>query len=122
MVRTLRLSPSHSTRPRRRKNGLILANGGVLTYQHAICLSTHPRSMKSPEYPAKNPLSERITNIPIPELAVEEEIEGEAVIEVLYTFFSLLPFFLHPLIFSFTFFPSPHVSLLFFLTLKWEDG
>lgn len=25
-------------------NGLILANGGVLTYQHVVCLSTQPRS------------------------------------------------------------------------------
>lgn len=25
------------------RHGLILANGGILTYQHALCLSTAPR-------------------------------------------------------------------------------
>lgn len=61
------------------QNGLILANGGVLTYQHAICLSTHPRRDDAP-YPDTNPLPSHITDIPVPRIA--ERAEGEAVIEV----------------------------------------
>lgn len=30
------------------QNGLVLANGGVLSWQHAICLSAQPRSDNSP--------------------------------------------------------------------------
>ena len=63
----------------KRKHGLILANGGVATYQHVVCLSTQPRKDGS-AYPAKNPLPEVITNIPVPK--IEENPEGESVIEV----------------------------------------
>ena len=62
------------------QNGLILANGGVLTYQHAICLSTRPRRDGS-AYPDKNPLPSHVTDIPIPKITVQAE-EGEAIIEV----------------------------------------
>lgn len=56
--------------------GLILANGGVATYQHAVVLSASPR--KTP-YPAKNPLPPVITDVEIP--ALEAVAEGDAVIE-----------------------------------------
>lgn len=71
MVRELRRGPGH--------NGLILANGGVLTYQHAICLSTRPRRDGS-AYPDKNPLPSHVTDISIPKITVQAE-EGEALIE-----------------------------------------
>jgi hypothetical protein len=60
----------------RGKYGLILANGGFLTYQHVICLSTSPR--KKP-YPEKNPLPDYITDVPAPKVA--ERPRGDAVIE-----------------------------------------
>ncbi|RMZ90602.1 hypothetical protein DV736_g2164, partial [Chaetothyriales sp. CBS 134916] len=62
----------------RGKNGLILANGGNLTYQFVICLSSQPRKDGAP-YPKTNPLPETITNVPVP--SIEENPEGEAIIE-----------------------------------------
>ena len=59
--------------------GLILANGGVLTYQHALCLSTGPRRRGS-AYPEMNPLPSHMTDIPAPEVTIHAE--GEAVVEV----------------------------------------
>ena len=61
------------------QNGLILANGGVLTYQHALCLSTRPRRDGS-AYPNQNSLPSHLTDILVP--AVTARAEGEAVIEV----------------------------------------
>ncbi|KAM5475203.1 hypothetical protein MauCBS54593_001679 [Microsporum audouinii] len=58
--------------------GLILANGGVLTYQHAICLSSIPRKDGAP-YPVENPLPEEVTDVAIP--VVDAQAEGEAIIE-----------------------------------------
>jgi hypothetical protein len=72
-------------RAKKGKNGLILANGGVLSYQHVICLSSQPRKGG---YPDRNPLPEVITDIPVPE--IEGKPEGEAIIEVSCLFF-LLP-------------------------------
>jgi hypothetical protein len=63
----------------RGSNGLVLANGGVVTYQHAICLSSQPRRNGSP-YPDTNPLPEVITDVPVP--PVDEQAEGEATVEV----------------------------------------
>lgn len=63
----------------RGKHGLVLANGGVVTYQYAVCLSTRPRKDGSP-YPAKNPLPDVIKTVPVPQ--IEEHPSGEAVIEV----------------------------------------
>jgi hypothetical protein len=37
------------------QRGLVLANGGVLSHQHAVCLSSQPRKGKD-VYPKKNPL------------------------------------------------------------------
>ncbi|QDS69096.1 hypothetical protein FKW77_010182 [Venturia effusa] len=63
-------------RTQRANTGLILANGGVLSYQHCIVLSSHaPRT----PYPVKTPLPETITDIPVP--PIEGQPEGEAVIE-----------------------------------------
>ena len=63
--------------------GLILANGGVLSYQHAVCLSRRPRSGDSP-YPETNPLAagEKIERKRIEVPVVEIECEGKAVVEV----------------------------------------
>ena len=61
------------------RNGLILANGGVLTYQHALCLSSRPRRDGS-AYPNRDPLPSHLTDIPVP--AVTAHAEGEAVVEV----------------------------------------
>ena len=60
-------------------NGLILANGGVLTYQHAMCLSTQPRG-DGCGYPKANPLTEYVGYLSIP--SVTTEAEGISVIEV----------------------------------------
>jgi hypothetical protein len=60
------------------RNGLILANGGVLSYQHAICLSSLPPRNGSP-YPNGNGL-EHVEPDPIP--PVDFEVEGPATIEV----------------------------------------
>ena len=58
--------------------GLVLASGGVVTYQHAICLSSQPRRDGSP-YPDTNALPEVITDVPVP--PVDEQAEGEATVE-----------------------------------------
>lgn len=63
------------------RTGLILANGGVLSYQHCIILSSQPRKTA---YPDKSPLPEIITDIPVP--IIEGKPEGEAVIEVTQPF------------------------------------
>ncbi|TGO49400.1 hypothetical protein BCON_0211g00170 [Botryotinia convoluta] len=43
-------------------NGLILANGGVLTYQHVVCLSTQPRSDGN-EYQDENPCPKIVQSV-----------------------------------------------------------
>ena len=66
-----------------RTTGLILANGGVLTYQHAVCLSSSPRKDGSP-YPSANPLPAGpppLESSP----AIKAEAEGLATIEVRLT-------------------------------------
>jgi hypothetical protein len=59
------------------RNGLVLANGGMVTYQYVVCLSNRPRT--SP-YPDRNPLPDLLDEAPIP--TVDEKAEGEATIEV----------------------------------------
>jgi hypothetical protein len=71
MVRYLRNRPG--------QHGLILANGGVLTYQHVVCLSKSPPP-RHQSYPERNPLPEYITEVPTPR--IESNPEGPAVIEV----------------------------------------
>lgn len=63
------------------RTGLILANGGVMSYQHVICLSTTGRRDGS-AYPAEDPLPEMVTDLPVP--AIDAKVEGneEATIEV----------------------------------------
>lgn len=60
----------------RAKKGLILANGGVATYQHAVVLSASPRR---DAYPTKNPLPSMITDVEVPSL--KAVAEGDAVVE-----------------------------------------
>lgn len=59
------------------RTGLILANGGVATYQHVVCLSTQPRTAP---YPKENPLPPILNDEPVP--TIDEKAEGEATIEV----------------------------------------
>ena len=61
------------------KNGLVLANGGVATYQAAVCLSSSPRRDGLP-YPTANPLPAIITDVQVP--PVDVKAEGDAIIEV----------------------------------------
>ena len=61
------------------KAGLVLANGGVATYQAVVCLSSSPRRDGLP-YPDTNPLPEMTTDVQTP--PVDEKAEGDAVIEV----------------------------------------
>lgn len=57
------------------RHGLVLANGGVLSYQHAVCLSSRPR--ESP-YPDSSRIAADSTDAP----PVVEDASGPAVIEV----------------------------------------
>ncbi|KAK4541676.1 hypothetical protein LTR36_007820 [Oleoguttula mirabilis] len=77
MVRQLRTGES--------KTGLVLANGGVFTYQNTLCLSSSPRSDGVP-YPDRNPLPEIVTDVQVP--IVEETAEGDATIETYTVEFS----------------------------------
>ena len=52
---TRQLRSSENAKKKQPTTGLILANGGVLTYQHAVCLSSHPRKHND-RYPPINPL------------------------------------------------------------------
>ncbi|KAK5045901.1 hypothetical protein LTR84_008687 [Exophiala bonariae] len=62
------------------RTGLILANGGVMSYQHVLCLSTSARQDGSP-YPTKNPLPEWVTDLPVPTVDAKVEGNEEATIE-----------------------------------------
>lgn len=59
------------------KKGLVLCNGGVLSYQHVVVLGTEPREEA---YPVGNALPEVLNDVEVPELA--EEAKGECVVEV----------------------------------------
>ncbi|KAH7076700.1 hypothetical protein BKA63DRAFT_510550 [Paraphoma chrysanthemicola] len=59
------------------KKGLVLCNGGVLSYQYVVILSSVPR--RNGAYPLENPLPEVITDVDVPTLALEAE--GDAVVE-----------------------------------------
>ena len=61
-------------------NGLLLANGGVLSYQHVLCLSSQPRR-ESTVYPTANPLPGHIEDPHVP--AFITQAEGEAIVEVI---------------------------------------
>lgn len=60
------------------KTGLVLCNGGLLSYQYVVILSKEPR--KDGTYPLENPLPHEITDLEEPE--IDEQPKGEATIEV----------------------------------------
>ncbi|TQV92303.1 hypothetical protein V2A60_006991 [Cordyceps javanica] len=64
-------------RSRKFSNGLILANGGMLTHQYAICLSAQPRK-DGRAYPSQNPLP-LVVQDPAPPFV--EDANGPATIE-----------------------------------------
>jgi hypothetical protein len=66
------------------KKGLVLCNGGLLSYQYVVVLAKEPRRDGAP-YPTKNPLAQYI-DVAAPE--IEAKPEGEATVEV---FFPLFP-------------------------------
>jgi len=68
------------------QHGLVLANGGLLTYQYVVCLSSQPGN--SP-YPPKTSLPDRLADEPIHD--VDEQASGEAIIEVRISFLSKRP-------------------------------
>jgi hypothetical protein len=57
--------------------GLVLCNGGVLSYQYVVILGKEPR--KEGAYPLENPLPEVLSDVEVPELATKAE--GEAIVE-----------------------------------------
>jgi len=59
------------------KKGLVLCNGGVLSYQYVVVLSNQPR--KDGTYPLENPLPEVLQDVEVPDLDLEAQ--GEAVVE-----------------------------------------
>jgi acetyl-CoA acetyltransferase len=64
------------------KKGLVLCNGGVLSYQHVVVLGTAPRRSG---YPVEKVLPEVLGNLKVPELV--ELAQGQCVVEV--RFFSI---------------------------------
>ncbi|OQD81696.1 hypothetical protein PENANT_c026G07643 [Penicillium antarcticum] len=64
-------------RDRSSRNGLILANGGILSYQHALCLSSQA-PQKGRLYPDNRSLS--LLNVDMTP-SVDFEAEGKAIIE-----------------------------------------
>lgn len=71
------------------RNGLILANGGVLSYQHALCLAASPRKQET-DYPDSRRLESAPCG-PIPPIA--SVAEGRAKVEVGDNFLSLVSSF-----------------------------
>lgn len=59
------------------KKGLVLCNGGVLSYQYVVVLGKEPRGSA---YPVEDALPEYVDDVEVPELAVGAE--GECVVEV----------------------------------------
>lgn len=66
-------------RNRKYTNGLILANGGMLTHQYVVCLSAQPRTDGN-TYPEKNPLPPVVQDAAPP---FAEDANGPATIEVI---------------------------------------
>lgn len=61
------------------RNGLILANGGVCTYQYVMCFSAKPRK-DGTAYPETNPIPPVVSDWYVP--PVDDQAEGDAVVEV----------------------------------------
>ncbi|KAJ4345327.1 uncharacterized protein N0V89_011457 [Didymosphaeria variabile] len=59
------------------RTGLVLCNGGMLSYQYVVVLSKDPRAVVV--YPQENPLPQEITDVEVPDIV--EQPEGEATIE-----------------------------------------
>jgi hypothetical protein len=59
------------------KKGLVLCNGGVLSYQHVVVLSTSPR--EEGQYPPVNPLPYELKDVESPD--IETQAQGEGVVE-----------------------------------------
>ncbi|KAL1603436.1 hypothetical protein SLS60_005023 [Paraconiothyrium brasiliense] len=59
------------------RTGLVLCNGGVLSYQYVVVLSKDPR--REGVYSQENPLPHEITDMEVPDIV--EQPEGEATIE-----------------------------------------
>ena len=74
MVRYLRAHRSEQ----RSVHGLVLANGGVATYEYAVCLSTAPRADGS-QYPVSNPLPYELPSLAKTEMDFQPN--DEAVVE-----------------------------------------
>lgn len=72
MVRELRKAT------RAPRHGLVLANGGVLSYQHVVVLSSQRRK-DGTSYPYENPLPKVLTDEVVP--AIDGEVEGDAIVE-----------------------------------------
>lgn len=83
MTRKIRAADSKSSE-KSAMNGLVLANGGVLSYQHVVCLSNKPRSDGSP-YPATNPLPEIVGTDSTPKIVEVVEKGGDSAIIETYT-------------------------------------
>lgn len=64
----------------KKMNGLILANGGTVTYQHVVCLSSVPRADGKP-YPQVPPLPEASQGVTIPEIINDVGHGQDAVVE-----------------------------------------
>jgi hypothetical protein len=62
-----------------KRNGLILANGGVASYENTVCLSNSPRQDGIP-YPQDNVLLETPAELPCPPF--DMQAEGPVTIEV----------------------------------------
>jgi hypothetical protein len=60
------------------RNGLVLANGGVLSWQHAICLSAQPRKNLAPYLKREVLDNGQISQGP----EIIAQARGEAIIEV----------------------------------------
>lgn len=73
---------SRELRARKHNTGLILANGGMLTHQYAICLSAKPRKGGKP-YPKVNPLPDIYDTS---EQSFTEKADGAATIEVCFSY------------------------------------
>ncbi|KAF2705373.1 hypothetical protein K504DRAFT_388115 [Pleomassaria siparia CBS 279.74] len=69
---------TRALREGRGRKGLVLCNGGVMSYQHVVVLSKEPRAEGG--YPEGNPLKEHVDDVEVPEIAMDDA-EGEAVVE-----------------------------------------
>jgi hypothetical protein len=72
---------ARALRTKKYETGLILANGGMLTHQHALCLSARPRRDGS-SYPKCNPLPAIVDEY---SPSFTEIAQGTATIEVRFS-------------------------------------